>query len=155
VFCVIAGDPSSGFEVYGPFESRRTAVAWAWGNVRDWWEVEVRAPLGRDEETVEQLIASASREGQPEEETPVICADGPPGQDGDVYVEKTDTTLTGRAAASWAQAELRRALPLRVVRTLWMEEVQGLRSSEQQPLWIACDETIRARKFWKLGVWKR
>ena len=48
MFCVIAGDPISGFMVYGPFDNSDDATEWATDNIAyelNFWVTELKSDI--------------------------------------------------------------------------------------------------------------
>jgi hypothetical protein len=46
MYAVLEGNPGSGFEVYGPFESEQAAIDWADATIRSapWWVMRMTQP---------------------------------------------------------------------------------------------------------------
>lgn len=45
-YMIVVGNPSEGFEYYGPFDSRTDAVEWASDDCEgaDWWVIPIKHP---------------------------------------------------------------------------------------------------------------
>jgi hypothetical protein len=157
--CVISGRPETGYRLYGPFEDGVLAIKWAQGKLSHWWLIDLNSPV-EVEDVVFQVRPKAARGGTTGDEIRVLDRDVPepitaeaPGEDGGyMYVEKTDVTLTGRAAAAWVSNGLTGGYrPMRGLWMAWASDVPG-EAAWGESFWVECDpSTPDARRFWKLA----